>query len=350
MSNIINFLTTTSILMSFIFIPNIAKDMGATNLQIGIVGASYGTLIFFSSYIFGSASDKFGKKFFLHLGLVLSILSFFIQIFAKDVFTLTLTRAFAGLTIGIFTPPLIAYVYETGGSMGRFSSYGSLGWTVGSLIAALAVKVTYLFALSSLFFILAFIFSFHLPSVKTHVIDVPLFPFNVIKRNFRVYLPYFLRHLGASAIWIIFPIYLIEIGANLSWIGILYCINFVSQFIIMRHLDKYRDIGIFRKGLIISSVVFLSYTLVSDYRYIFPLQILLAVSWSFLYVGSLNYLTKRNIEKATSVGILTSIISISGALGPFVGGLLSEVIGHKGVMYFASVMPVAGYLISKIKR
>lgn len=344
--NIIQFLLNSAVMLSWIFIPSLSKELGASNIEIGLIGASYGVSVFLSSYIFGRASDMIGRKVFINLGLGLGAVSFFLQAFASGVLTLAVLRFIAGFTVGIATTPLIAYVFETGGRMGKLSSYGSLGWALGNILAGIIAVYWQLFALSSLFFFLAFLISLRLPRAKARRVKIPLFPKEVIKRNLGVYLSYFLRNTGASSIWVIFPIFLAEIGASKFWIGVIYFLNSGSQFVMMRFVDRFRDTHLISLGVLVSTIVFLSYSFATHFTQVIPLQILLALSWSCLYVGSLMYMTERNIERATSVGMLTSVISISGAFGPFLGGIISQIYGFREVMYFAAFLSFIGFIIA----
>ncbi len=344
--NIIQFLLSSGVMLSWIFIPSLSKDLGASNIQIGLIGASYGVSVFLSSYIFGRASDMLGRKVFINVGLGLCVVSFLIQVFANDVLSLAVLRFVAGFTVGIATAPLIAYVFETGGRMGKLSSYGSLGWALGNILAGIIAVYWQLFALSSLFFLIAFIMSLRLPRARAMRVKIPLFPREVIRRNLGVYISYFLRNTGASSIWVIFPIFLTDIGASKFWIGVIYFLNSGSQVVMMRFVDRFRDTHLISLGVLVSSIVFLSYSFATHYTQVIPLQLLLALSWSCLYVGSLMYMTERNIERATSVGMLTSVISISGAFGPLLGGIISQLYGFRAVMYSAALLSFIGFIIA----
>ncbi len=346
-ANAIQFLHNVAISLSFIFIPTLARELGASNFQIGLIGAANGVMIFTSSYAFGRAADIHGRTLFLRLGLALSTLSFFLQIFARNWVDLALIRAFVGFTIGVFTPALLAYAYEGGGPMGRFSSYGSLGWAIGNLIAGLIAVYWGLFALSSLCFAAALAISLRLPAQEFQALEIPLFPVEVIRRNIRVYAAYFLRHTGANAAWIVFPLFLADLGASPFWIGIIYFLNSGSQVLFMRFADRFGDEELVRAGVVFSVLVFLGYTMASDYRQIIPLQFLLAASWSSLYVGSVLFMAHRNVEKATSLGMLNSVISISGAVGPLIGGTVAQLWGLRAVMYAAALLSASGYLAGR---
>jgi len=361
--NIIQFFSNTAIMMSAIFIPNFALEIGASRAEIGLIGASYGFALFFSSYMFGRASDMRDRRIFLTAGLLLSALAFFLQVATRDALSLMLIRGLAGFSLGIFTAPLIAYTFESGVKPGMFSSYGALGWAFGGLLAGIIaqhgemyVHVNKLlpywevFVLSSMLFLFSFYISLKLPEVKMKTVQVSLFPAELIKRNIYVYLPSFLRHLGAFSIWIIFPLFLAELGASKFWIGVMYTINAGTQFLVMRRVDIAKDTKLVNAGLLLSLLVFFSYTFSKNFYHVMPIQIFLAVSYSCLYVGSLIFLTNRNEEKATCVGILNSITSISTIFGSLLGGIISQVYGFHATMYLAALLSAAGLLISIVKR
>jgi len=221
--NVIQLLYRAAFSASYIFIPILAEELGASKSQVGIIGAIYGLAVFSSSYLFGRASDVYGRKFFLHLGLGVSSLTFFLQVltdpsfvapFWADPWLLAFARGLAGFSIGIFPSALIAYVYESGDLLGRFSSFGALGWAIGTFTAGLIAMFWGAFVLSSACLLLAFLVSFTMPRISSPHLSVPFFPKSVIKKNWRLYLSYFMRHTGANCIWITYPLYVINLGGD----------------------------------------------------------------------------------------------------------------------------------------
>jgi len=350
--NVIQFLSNVAISASYLFIPILAKESGANDIQIGMIGAIYGLAVFSSSYLFGRASDVYGRKFFLHLGLGVSTITFFLQVltdptfvapFWADPWLLALARGLTGFSIGIFPPALIASVYESGGLPGRFSSFGALGWAVGNFTAGLIALYWGAFVLSSACLLLAFLVSFTMPTISSPRLSVPFFPKSVIKKNWRLYLSYFIRHTGANCIWIIYPLYIKDLGGNEFWIGVLYTVNMASQFFVMQFVDRFGDKILINTGLILSSITFFAFTLAQNFYQLFPMQVLLGCSWSCLYVGSLLYLMRRNVEKATCTGMLSSVISLAAVSGALMGGAISQLSGFKATMYAAAALTAIGF-------
>lgn len=357
--SLIIFFANTASMASYIFVPNYALALGASASEIGLLGAANGFAIFISSYFFGRISDVRGRKRFITLGLTLCALAYALQILARDAFSLLLIRAFAGFSFGIFTAPLIAYASESGGKLGVFSSYGALGWAAAGLLAGSIAQygdayshvhalLPYwsVFAFSSLCFLAALHASLGLSEIELKISRAPAFPAKLIRKNFAVYASTSLRTLGAFAVWIIFPLYLAQLGASMFWIGAAYFMNSAAQFFIMRRLDTRSESTLIIVGLAVSALVFFSYTVATNFYQVLAIQIFLAVSYATMYVGSLLYLTKHNEEKASAVGVMNSLTSISGTVGYLFGGALSEAYGYHAALYFASALAALGFGVS----
>lgn len=339
---IIALLMNSAIEASLIFIPLFASELGASLFEVGIVGVSYGMAYFASSLFFGWQSDRKGRVKFIRIGLGLSSIALFLQTLAFDLLTLIVIRGLTGFCLGISSAVLLAYVFEREGNIGKYSSYGSLGWVAGAVAAAILKEYNSLFIFSSLLCLVTFLITLRLKETSPQRKSILAHPGQIIARNWKVYLPFFLRHLGANAVWIILPLFLVSIGATKLWISILWAINFGVQFIAMRYVEKFRAAKMFSLGLVLSGVVFLFYALSTHYLQLLPVQVILAIGWSSLYVGSLLLLMRSGEEHGTSAGLLYSTISFCSAVGPFLGGLLSQTMGFKAVMLFAAITSFAG--------
>ena len=339
--NTIMFFANISLATSFIFVPLFAKSLGASDSQLGFIGMGYGLALLFSSYFFGRAADVTGRKFLLVVGLFCSAVIFVLQPLAPNATVFSITWALAGFCVGIYPQALIAYGYEMRRKMGKFVSFGSLGWGVGQLVAGILAIYWQVFVFAGIFFFLGFLVALRteVPDVK---LKVPLFPKAVIKRNLPVYIAFFMRHTGAYAAWIIFLLFLTQLGASEFWIGILYAINSLSQFFIMRFLDRFRSVVLVAGGLSFSSLVFALFFFSHSFWELLPVQLLLALSWSFLYVGSLKFVAESGVERGTSVGLLNFTQSLSTVIGPLIGGVISQIFGYRYTMLFALCMALAG--------
>jgi MFS family permease len=255
-----------------------------------------------------------------------------------------LVRGAVGFSLGIATAATIAYAFETGIDMGKYSSYGSLGWIFGALAAALVADIRMLFWLSFMFCLLAFLISLAFQKKPLYQFSAPPNLWQVLRRDYRVYLSVFLRHLGATAVWIILPLYLASLGMDKFWIGILWMINFVVQFIVMRYMERFSEYKIFFYGQLLSVLVFTAMAFITGRTHLIIIMALLGVAWSCLYVGALLIVLRSGEEKGTAGGIFQATLNLCSAVGPFLGGLIAQGWGYRGVLFFAAAIGLAGML------
>jgi MFS family permease len=346
---------------SLLFIPNLAQTLGASDVQIGLIGAVYGIAVFASSYVFGRASDVYNRKFIIRLGLFAATVSFFLQVLVDPTFVfplwtnwwlLAFCRGLAGFAIGVFPSALMAFVYESAGPLGKYNAFGALGWSIGTFVAGLFAFYWNAFALSSACLGLAFAISLTIKEIPSPHLCVPFFPKKLFKKDWHVYISFLLRHTGANCIWVIYPLFIASlvpgVEADKFWIGIMYTVNFTGQFLIMPFLDRFRDKTLIYGGFVLSLLTFLSFTLAQDYLQLLPLQVLLAASWSFLYVGSLLFLMRHNVEKATCSGILSAMYSLAMVGGSLLGGVIAQLFDYVATMYVAAVLTIAGFACFQI--
>lgn len=344
---LVSFLYNLSVESSVIFLPLRARSLGASNLDVGLIAATYGMAYFVSSFIFGRRSDMHGRMQFIRWGLALSALAYLLQIFAPTPMTLLAARGVIGFCLGVSSAALVAYVYEAGEQVGSFTAFGSLGWLFGAVMAAATRNFEALFITSAVASAIAFLISMTLREEAVSRIKVAFIPVRVVWSNRKIYVPFLLRHIGATAIWSIFPLYLSGLGASRLMIAVLDGINFAGQFIAMRVMQNFNAVRIFIVGLITSVLVFAIYGVATHYLQLIPVQVLLAIAWSGLFVGALNFLLARNVERGTAVGMLYSSMSLSGGIGPFLGGAISQVWDFPTLMYVSSGLSFAGLLTSR---
>jgi len=303
--------------------------------------------MFFSSYFFGRASDYYGRRIFLYIGLIACFGAFLLQVFIWDFWSYLGIRVLTGISMGIFPAALIVYVHESRKKLGSFSSYGAMGWLLGMLISGVIAHYLFLrsvFIFSSLLFIISFIFALKLPPIEHKPIKVPLFPKNIIKKNLAVYSGVLVRHSGAHMMWVFWPLFLQSLGANLLWVGIIQSYNAVTQFGVMYFIaDRIKSEKSIFLGLLLSGLTFLSFTLAQNHLQLLPTQIFLGMSWAFMYVGAIRYVNEHSNERGTATGILNSVISISSVIGSLLAILLIAIFGeYRWVIFGAAIMAFSG--------
>ncbi len=344
---LITLLNNFALETSIVFLPLFAEELGASKFQIGLLGSAYGITYAVSSLVFSRQADRGSSVRLVRFSLGFGILVFASQSFAGNPFYLMLARAAIGFCLGISAAALMAYNYTSGRSTGQFASLGCLGWLLGDTAAMFCHSYHALFLSGAAGCGLAFIISLSLKNQKIQPILKPD-TMKIIRRNVHIYLPFLLRQIGAYMVWAILPLYLASLGASKTWIAALAIINAAAQFLIMIFAENIKASRLFPLGLLLSALVFLGYAQAHNYLHVIPVQLLLSVAWSFLYVGALILLLKNNVEGATATGVLFSTISVSASIGPTLGGLVAQFWGYQSLMHVAIGLCLTGFIVNII--
>lgn len=337
-----------AMLSAFTYLPILAREeLGISEILITVIVAGYATARFLSSYVFGRAGDVYGRRKIIRLGLFLATLSFALLLLSSNFETLFIVRLMNGFCVGMYPGALAAYAFESKMKMGRFATWGAAGWGVGTLFAGYAAgfNIYYAFLMSTIFLIIAFGSSLTLPPMQEFKMDVPWFPVETFKRNISIYMAVLIRHSSAFAIWTLWPLFLYDIGGDPFMISIVQATNSISQVLFMvtitDRIDSRKSVAI---GLVASAVTFAWFPFATNIIEILPSQILLGFAWATLYVGALKYVTENNEERSTASGLLESMLSLSGIIGPVLAAVIYTIWpGYTPIMLFAMVMSLVSY-------
>ncbi len=328
-----------ALLSSFTYIPVLAKEqLNADEFLISLLVGAFAVAAFLSSYIFGRAGDMHGRRSILRAGLLLSTLTFALLVFTNTIEILFIVRILNGFCAGIYPGALAAYAYDSKMKMGRFASFGALGWGFGTLFAgyAASIEIHLAFLVSTVFLAISFASAMTLPSIEQTHIKVPWFPIETLRRNLPIYLAILIRHSSAYAMWTLWSPFLITLGADAVQIGVIQAMNSIAQVVFMiTIIDKFDYKKLVQVGLVTTSITFSYFLVVAlylDWIQMIPAQILLGFSWSCLYVGALKFVTERNEETSTASGLLTSMLSIAGIFGPIMAAVIR--------LFTASYIPI----------
>ncbi|MFX1559937.1 MAG: MFS transporter [Promethearchaeota archaeon] len=344
----IQLMSGAALFSAFTFVPILAREsLGISEILVTIIVGGFASASFISSYIFGRAGDVYGRRIIIRLGLLLSTVTFGLLLFSSSFETLFFVRVMNGFCVGMYPGALAAYAYESEMKMGRFATWGAAGWGVGTLFAGYAASfnIYYAFLMATLFLAIAFSSALTLPDIPREIVGVPWFPVETFKRNASIYLAVFLRHSSAFAIWTLWPLFLYDLGGDPFSIGVVQAINAVAQIVFMVAItDRLDSKTLVSLGLVSSTITFAWFPLARNIVEILPSQVLLGFSWATLYVGALKFVTENNIERSTASGLLSSTLSLSGAVGPIIAAIIYTIWpGYAPIMIFASIMSIVAY-------
>jgi len=226
---------------------------------------------------------------------------------------------------------------------------GTLG--AGVLDSVLPGVFWPVFALSSVLYAAGFFVAGSAPQEPTVRVRIPLLPVAVLRRNLSIYASMLIRHTGAIMVWVIFTLYLFDIGEMTGLeVGIVYTVNPLVQYVVMQRTERIPTGTLVAGGLGLSALTFLTFAISANFWWILGTQVVLGVSFATLYTGALRDLTQRNRETATAGGLLSSVMSVASILGPIAGGLVSSTqadlrASYVLPMYVAAAMSFAALLV-----
>jgi len=335
-------------LSAFTYVPLLAREgLGISELLITFIVAGYASASFVASYIFGRAGDIYGRRIVIRLGLLLATISFGLLLVSSSLEMLFIVRTANGFCIGMYPGALAAYAYESEMKMGRFATWGAIGWGVGTLFAGYAAgfDIYYAFVMATIFLAIAFASALTLPKVPRIVVKVPLFPVETFKRNMHIYLAVLLRHSSAFAIWTLWSLFLFDLGGTTFTIAIVQATNAVAQVVFMMTVtDRFESKTLVSIGLIASAIAFAWFPFARNIIEILPTQVLLGFSWACLYVGALKFVTENNEDRSTAAGLLVSILSLSGVMGPIFAAIIYSIWpAYYPIMFFAVGMSLISF-------
>ena len=154
-------------------------------------------------------------------------------------------------------------------------SFHALGWLAGIAAAGIVNDEKLIFLVSSAFFVVGLLVTIKLPNITSKKELEPGTTKRIISKNRFLFLSLLMRHIGASAVWMILPIMLMDVlGAKLYEISIVYVANTVTAFVIMNLMAgkiKIRNVTKFKIGYWINRIcicrIVLHYRVVDGYAF-----------------------------------------------------------------------------------
>jgi MFS family permease len=145
-------------------LPQYAERLGASYIEVGLFFSAYSFTWTFLQLYTGYLSDRFGRKKFIVLGLL--IYGFFLILcgLSQNFLQLVIFRVFQGVGLGLFGPAalgLVAQMKEKGKSFAFYRTASGLGFVVGPIIGGLLGNIS----LNYPFFIGGFLSLLAIPSV-----------------------------------------------------------------------------------------------------------------------------------------------------------------------------------------
>ena len=354
--------------------PFYIENLGAGGTELGLLVASYAVMRLIFGPIWGSLSDRVGRKPVLLLGISGYAITMIWFGLATRLWMLFAARIFSGILSSATAPTTMAYISDStsdkarGGGMGLLGAAGGIGTilgpALGGFLAGDSLSTPFFIAagLSILSFILTWIIlPESLPAAKRQSI-----PKNQGFLEFRVWFQAvrsplgvlfgltFISTCGLMIFSSVFGLYALErFGYGPEEVGVMMMVlGFVlavSQGVLAGPLTRrWGDGTVIKAGLLASALGLFLLLFAGNY-----LPLLLATAFfglaSALQVPSLTALTSKSAEipQGTAMGLSNSFVSLGRIMGPLVGGYVFDI--DILLPYIAgSVILGIGFLVSLV--
>jgi len=328
-------------------IPLYSSGLGASYIQIGIIGTAYGLVYAICAIPLGRMSDKLGRKVIMLLGAALCMFAAASYSMATNVNHIMFIRAIEGLAWSAFWPSIealttdLSHVSAVGRTMGlSTASYGA-GFALGSLLAGtlaslFGYRYTFLFYLASA--ILATVLGLtmvHEPKkVVLHQLNSSRKASKSIGLRHRANILADLISMVYSAVLMtiltLLPVYAESLGIEVFSIGVLMMMLWVARITSFLNAGRISD-KIGRKLVLTPSLAGLaigSFLLaISEtwWTLVFAV-IVIGLSLGALFPVSIALISDyvSLSQRGMAMGMFETASALGQTIGPAVGGVLAE--------------------------
>ena len=140
------FVGSLGLAMPIFFIPVFAQRLGATYLDLGVIGGANALAYAITPLIVGYVADRFNRAWLFTLALIANSLATFILTTASSVGTVVLFRLFGGFAYGLLWVSAEVMVVDLAsavkrvGAMGWYGVASELGYVIGPIIGGFVVE------------------------------------------------------------------------------------------------------------------------------------------------------------------------------------------------------------------
>ncbi|PWB76780.1 MAG: MFS transporter [Anaerolineales bacterium] len=332
--------------------PFLIDKLGASGSTLGILVATAALTEFLFGPIWGSISDRVGRKPILMIGMFGYALAMFAFGVANQIWMLIVFRAFSGILSSATISTTMAYIGDStseksrGGGMGILGAVGGAGTVIGPGIGGLLAGgslstpffVSALMALLSLLLVALLLpESLPLEARTAQGQRIKLVRFDELWRALtgpigRILLVAFLATFGTSNFESVFGLYMLkkldygpeQVGGILTLVGAIALIGrgLLTGFV----TSHWGEPTVIKASLMVGAVGFILLLLANTYAAVLLTTGIFTCSITFLRPSIHSLTSKRTtVGQGTSMGLSNSFVSLGRIVGPIVAGLVFDI-------------------------
>lgn len=331
--------------------PFYVEQMGAGGLELGLLMAIFSVMQLLCSPVWGSVSDRVGRKPVLLVGVFGNALSLVLFGLSTELWMLFAARALSGVLSSAMLPTAMAYIGDSTSERDRGSGMGVMGAAMGigiavgpgisGLLAAYALSLPFFVGAGLSLFAMVPIQLFlpeSLPRGEGHPVakkrraGVRELASSLTGPMGTLMLLAFLLNFGLTSFHGVFGLFALErfaygprqVGTALMVFG---AVTAVSQGALTGFASRrWGDMGVLRGSLLLSAVTFVAMLFAFDEFSLLLTTGLFALGSSLLQPLVIA-LTSRGarLGQGTTMGLSNSFMSLGRTLGPLWAGFLFDV-------------------------
>lgn len=355
-------------------IPFYMESMGAGGTELGLLVASYAVMRLIFSPLWGSISDKVGRKPIMMIGILGYGITMVLFGLATELWMLFAARILSGVLSSATSPTTMAYIGDStseedrGGGMGMMGAAVGIGTifgpALGGLLAGESLSVPFLIAggMSILALILIAIFlpeSLPQAARQSSIKGIQLPEFKLWRQALTspigiLLVLAFVMTTGMMIFYGIFGLYALDrfsygpqqVGIIFMVVGI---ISALTQGILTGPLTKrWGEAPLIKVAMLVSSIGFV-FIVLADSFWTVMLSIGVFIFASALLIPTVTSLTSKRAEsmQGMAMGLTNSFISLGRIVGPLWAGLVYDL--NLIFPYISgAVIMAAGFVVSAI--
>lgn len=337
------FVTSLGAGMYTYFIPVFAQSLGASFLDLGIIGGAYSITYAVSPMIAGYLADKVNRAWLFSLGIMTVVLATITLMLSHTVQDIMIVRAFAGFAFAFFWPISEALVIDLAPlekrvkEMGLYSvSWGS-GFLIGPMLGGLVIQThgfIWLFASSALLisFSLLFTVVWIVPTQRNRTTRTTS-DFSSTLPIMAGLLPAYMMTLCygivSGIIMTIFPGYANSVGVDPVLIGLLFTAFTSARILAFSVSERLLSLGESRILHAASGVLVmggLSIAVFANFRSFLPTMIVVGGCFGAIFPLAISFISRHfpNEKLGAAAGSYEAVFGIGSAVGPILAGVVAQ--------------------------
>lgn len=364
---LLGFLFWCSLAPFFLFYSWYLKLKGASYVEIGTI-LSLGTILsFIAQLASGVVLNKLKNLKLIFISIFLTRLIFSsLIVLSKNYYDTYIWYLLFSFFMGLFLPTSqyivsrISCSKELGTNLGKFRLSGSAGWVFSCLISGIlaSYELEYSFLLVPLFSGISLLLSFLIPSelkgeTKPNYKKVE----EAMKSNLKDYISFspFLLSIFISSIAMgsannFLNLFLMERWSSPFYLASILALGaffeIPSMFMSGKLSDLFGPIKVLLLSQIMLAFVYLSYASVSSIGSYFLVQAIRGIFYSAFTISGMHYSSsiKEESKRSILIGLYNAFSTVGLAIGPFIGGIVSQYLSFFGFSGIASAFVFSSLL------